>query len=306
MRRGRMALLASLGIGIISASLVAQDRPDGRKAGARPAVKQSALPMKTQPRAPQTYGTGISYYRLPSSMFTPVDTAADAYSDSYYTDLSSYYFRRYGTVGSAWFVGIAQLPSGARLVGLELDGCGGAGGGDLAVEVYNCSYSGDCGVAGAVATFNATAGCGSDSFDLSGLNLVVDNFSNEFAFKIVTVPSDGSANFAGIILTYQLQVSPAPGVGDVPGRPDDRLRIPVRRGPRGFGNHGWLRRRFVLSRHCGDAPSNGDFHREGARPAFPVTLGTRHGSAGLRAGRSVSGSRQRGTKLARQRGTKYV
>lgn len=219
MKRKGLALVASLGLGIVSASLMAQDRPQQRKAGAPPAVRQSSLPQKSQPRVPNTYGIGTSYYRLPASAFTSVATTVDPYTDAYYTDFSSYYFRRYGTAANSWFIGTAQLPSGAKLDSLELDGCGGAGGGELSVEVYDCDYAGDCGATGPVATFNATAGCGADSFDVSGLNLVVDNFNNEFVFKIATGPTDGSANFAGIILGYHLQVSPAPVLATFPDVP---------------------------------------------------------------------------------------
>ena len=57
------------------------------------------------------------------------------------------------------------------------------------------------------------------SADISGLGIVVDNFSGEIVLRVATDANDGSNNFAGVIIGYKLQVSPAPAVAtfnDVP------------------------------------------------------------------------------------------
>jgi hypothetical protein len=198
---------------LLAATGIAQDAP-------KKAITQANPPLKTSvaKSRPNTYGTAAaSYYRISASEFTGMEVpGADSWTDVWYGTTGELY-RRYGQVTNAYFIATPHLPSGAKLVYLELDDCGGTPT-TVHLDLFLCDYMGDCG-AGPVQTINAVPGCGADFADISGLGLVVDNLNNQFLARVVTDAADGSNSFAGVIFGYQLQVSPAPPVAtflDVP------------------------------------------------------------------------------------------
>jgi len=178
----------------------------------QPAAKASAR------MSPETYGTTAdSYYRMGAAEFTGMEVAGvDSWTDVWYST-SGNLFRRHGQADFAYFIGVPHLPAGAKLTYLELDDCGGATN-TVHLYLYACDYTGDCGAA-PVATIDATAGCGADTQDISGLGLEVNNFTGQFLLRVITDASDGSNSFAGVIIGYQLQVSPAPAVATFPDVP---------------------------------------------------------------------------------------
>ena len=165
---------------------------------------------------PSTYGTtAISYYRIGASEFTGIQVPGNDDWDN--AAQTGWYFRRYGKNTNAEFIATPHLPAGARLTYLELDSCGGSPH-TVILDLFTCDYTGYCG-SNPAAQVVAPVGCGSNWSDLSGLGLVVDNFNNEFVCMIQVQANDGSNSFAGVIVGYTLQVSPAPATpsfNDVP------------------------------------------------------------------------------------------
>ena len=210
----KLARLAALGVAAAFLCAAAATAADSKKGAAKPQPAAKASGKMSR----ETYGTTAeSYYRMGAAEFTGMEVAGvDSWTDVWYSTAGNLY-RRYGQADQAYFIGVPHLPAGAKLTYLELDDCGG----DTAtvhLYLYNCDYTGDCGAAPA-ATIDATAGCGADTQDISGLNIEVDNFTGQILLRVVTDASDGSNSFAGVIIGYLLQVSPAPAVATFPDVP---------------------------------------------------------------------------------------
>lgn len=213
MRRRETVLLAIVVAAALEMSALAQEAPSTEK------LNGPALPAQIlKDRAPETYGTNYSsFYRMGSSEFTPIQVpGVDNYSDTYYAGGTT--LRRYGTVGVGYFVGTPHLPSGAKLIGVIINGCSNLTG-SLHGDVNRCSYSGSgC---TQLAPYSGVQGCGSDYIDLVPAGYVVDNsrYGDQLNIRLVTNATDGTDSFSGVTIEYQLQVSPAPGVAtfnDVP------------------------------------------------------------------------------------------
>ncbi len=212
----RIGSLLVIGI----AALLVASVGEAQNAPKKRATRALNLQMKTTPpkTRPNTYGTSaVSYYRIGAAEFTPIEAGIDDQTDVWY-DQPDDIFRRYGVNPNAFFIAVPHLPAGALLTYLELDDCGGATT-TTHLYLYSCDFNGTCDAAGPVATIDATAGCGGDTQDISGLGLVVDNFLGEFVLRVATDANDGSNNFAGVIIGYTLQVSPAPGTATFPDVP---------------------------------------------------------------------------------------
>ena len=70
-----------------------------------------------------------------------------------------------------------------------------------------------------IASPNPVPPCAAYSQDLTSLNYVVDNGSKRLLFIVLPTALDNTNSFAGAVVGYKLQVSPAPGTatfGDVP------------------------------------------------------------------------------------------
>ncbi len=211
MKRTNVVLVASL-IAYTAGAASAQDVP--AKGGSRPALRTQ--PMKAS-QVPNTYGLNSSFHRMGASEFTPIEIPGfDNYTDSFYLDATTY--RRYGTVANGYFIGTPHLPSGAKVLGVYMNGCANADG-TLFGDVTACGYFGSaCTV---LAPYSGFAGCGFDFVDLSAAAYVVDNgpTGNSLVIRLATANTDGSDSIAGVTVEYQLQVSPAPAVATFPDVP---------------------------------------------------------------------------------------
>ncbi len=211
MRRTRLLALWTTAL-IVSATGLSQEM----KAPAPSKLVRKAATTKIRP---ETYGTtATSYTRIGASEFTGIQVPGNDNWDDVYSHGAGWIFRRYGQNTNAEFIATAHLPSGALLTYLELDNCGGNPGQTVILDLFNCDYTGNCG-SGPASQIVATPGCGDDSADISGQGIVVDNFTNEIVCMVQVNANDGSNNFAGVIIGYQLQVSPAPSTptfNDVP------------------------------------------------------------------------------------------
>jgi len=189
-----------LALGFLSARLSAQEG-DARAA----AVK------------PKTYGvTQLSYYRMSAAEFTPLDTA----NGSAYTDTSSANFgtafQRYSTGGPAIFIASPHLPTGALVTYFELDSCDEDPVNDVFADFFFCDNLGThCGSAGLSSNANGTIPCGFAAFTLPPAGgFQVDNYRNQLTVTVQTQSGTSSTRFAGVVLGYTLQVSPAPQIAD--------------------------------------------------------------------------------------------
>jgi S-layer homology domain len=180
-----------------------------------------AAALGAQPLHPQTYGTTpVSYIEIPGVAFDSASPVASPYAQ---TGI----FARYTAGCGGCLVAPLRLPSGAKLISLELD----AADTDAFDEVFgtlwvcdrwgaNCSKHpvaavgpADCAVAGSVCSGEAFAdGPTLQTADLTPDDIVVDNTQHSY---LLTSWADAStAALGGMIVGYVLQVSPAPVSAD--------------------------------------------------------------------------------------------
>ncbi len=182
-------------------------------AGIRPVPADVAPSLAVQPK---TYGTlDQTCVVIPASAFTPVDSSV-----TYSFFLWSWRYRTGGS--SSWFGAPVHLPTGARVGRLELDYYDNNASLDVWAAFLRNHYTG-----GDAAEFfppagissSGTPGYGFVSTDLTGSNIVIDNFLKQHWVLIDQRTTDSSTMFRGMIVCYKLQVSPAPGTAtflDVP------------------------------------------------------------------------------------------
>ncbi|HYX19613.1 MAG TPA: S-layer homology domain-containing protein [Thermoanaerobaculia bacterium] len=126
-----------------------------------------------------------------------------------------------GTSNTLFTAGITSvLPAGALLTYFELDYCDTNSAGSVVHGWLTiCRYDGtSCNYYQNTVSSNG-AGCTASGFDISGLNLTVDNYNNSYALQASTDAADGTNVINGVILGYQRQVSNyagAPDFADVP------------------------------------------------------------------------------------------
>ena len=174
-----------------------------------PAPLKSSLP---------DYGTSkVTFVEVGAAAFTPMD------SSNVYTTTNSGYFNqvlRTVTGNFVFFAAPINIPSGAIVKYLELDECDNTGGsGFVQGSLVESDYLGNV---TAFAPFLSSDGLGCKylSEDVTPTNMVSNNILNHF-WLLSTVSSMGgfTTGLAGMIVGYQLQVSPAPGTAtftDVP------------------------------------------------------------------------------------------
>jgi hypothetical protein len=114
-----------------------------------------------------------------------------------------------------------SLPTGARIVGVDLEACDSAAGGEARVELFACSgtnpNSGCTTVANVTTGLAAQPGC--TTVSSGALNVTVQNATT--SYPLIATVNDNSIGvlFRAVRIRYMLQVSPAPGVAtfaDVP------------------------------------------------------------------------------------------
>ena len=116
-----------------------------------------------------------------------------------------------------------DLPAGALITGLELEGCDTSTTNGLLVQLWSRqSPIGPNNFVGQVATGNPeTPGCGffGDPTNLIAEGETVNNFSKTYWLEAALIPTDETNSLGAVRLYYQLQVSPPPATatfGDVP------------------------------------------------------------------------------------------
>jgi hypothetical protein len=217
----RIALPTALVLLLITSVASAQEAPSKKNGDVMPVPAAVPKVVKERPTRQQlidTFGTAqISYYRIPSSEFTPMSTALDTPYRDYWYDQGSNIFRRYSQVPLGYYVASPHLPSGATVAYFELDGCSTNATNTVTGSLYDCDFTGDCSSnVPTTVSLNVNGGC---SFATGSPNYTVDNYLKTQVVRVVTQAGDNTTNFSGVIIGYYLNVSPAPGsatFNDVP------------------------------------------------------------------------------------------
>ncbi len=154
---------------------------------------------------PTTFGTtATSYISLGPGAFQPQD-ASTTYTRNYYLSAST---------GSFWIY--PELPSGALIQSVALDFCDVDGGPGPYLGLSRLDRFGGEEGAGVIVPQSYPGGCQTEIMTLFTLAIVVDNATDRIA---ILVQPSGAQEFAGLVIGYQLQVSPAPATAtfnDVP------------------------------------------------------------------------------------------
>jgi len=175
------------------------------------------MPMSAQPpdvlqdpKAADFGPTNLTHVRVTAMEFTPLDSA----------DAGEWHkgngFTRYPSDNTSDWGAAIHLPGGALLKRFELDYCDTSSALHLGAVLWECDNQGqNCSpVAGVISTGN---GC---SFAADNtLNLRIDNYHHLYVLDVAFGAVDGTIQLASVILSYQLDVSPAPATptfGDVP------------------------------------------------------------------------------------------
>ena len=175
----------------------------------------------TPTSSPKTYGVDqVSYYRIAASEFTLLDTADGAlYTDDWYVNQNGQ-FQRYAYGSNAPFVASPHLPSGAVLTYFELDSCDESPEFNVFADLFVCDFTGFCTDPYQVLTSSSNATpCGSTSADISAAGIQIDEFTKQISIVVQPTSGTDATRFAGVILGYELRVSPPPSTedfGDVP------------------------------------------------------------------------------------------
>jgi len=180
-----------------------------------PGSNLNAVPKDAAARVPDWGTSALTYITVSGAAFVPASssTAYDTTGDGYSSQLL-----RTATGNFVKFAAPIQLPGGALVKYLEIDYCDNTGGsgyvqGALVEMTWNgnpSNYVGFVGSNGDGCTFDSRA---------DG-DIVVDNYYHRY-YLLGYVSSDPThlTGLAGMIVGYQLQVSPAPGTptfNDVP------------------------------------------------------------------------------------------
>ena len=164
------------------------------------------------------YGTThLTYVQIPGVAFVAQSsTAVLAVSNN---GVSGQALRIVGGSGVQYFSAAVQVPSGALLKSLRLDECDNSGVGNVTALLVVADALGNVQTTSTPMVSDGS-GCESMTTDLTDLALTVDNNAKHY-YVVATLVNAGApvVGLAGVVVGYQLQVSPAPGTatfGDVP------------------------------------------------------------------------------------------
>ena len=201
-------------VSLAFAAAIAHAAPEPEQIRA-PGTNPNPLRKDPAQRVPQYGTTGLSYITVSGAAFVPWD------SSTVYETTGNGYSQQLLRTATGSFVRFAapiQLPSGSIVKYLELDYCDTTGGsgwvqGALVEMTWIGSESDYVG-------FLASNGDGCSFESRDDGDLVVDNFYHRY-YLLASVSSNPGdlTGLAGMIVGYQLQVSPAPGsatFNDVP------------------------------------------------------------------------------------------
>jgi hypothetical protein len=125
----------------------------------------------------------------------------------------------YSTVPDGTFGAALHLPSGARVIYLELDYCDFDGPPNARINLLDCSFLGICTVHNNLSSGTGNPGCNYVTMDMTPFNIVVDNNTRTYELFAVTQAGGLDTQIIGAYVGYKLQVSPAPAsatFADVP------------------------------------------------------------------------------------------
>ena len=214
-------LFGILALGLVVGPAAAQETSSKKQGEPVPAAAGVPVAPKPEPPthgAPDTYGTtSIVYYRIAAAEFTPLSTNLDPYGDYWYNQPANI-FRRYSTADNGYFVASPHLPAGATITYFELDACSTSSASAVIATLYDCDFQGDCSSAAPVfVVVSPSTGCLDPS--VSGLSFTVNNFNKQQTVRVELGAHDDTTSFAGVILGYVLNVSPAPADATFPDVP---------------------------------------------------------------------------------------
>ncbi|MFZ5831582.1 MAG: S-layer homology domain-containing protein [Planctomycetota bacterium] len=205
MRRGQSRVVWCVaGVFLIAAAASAGEAPQTMVQWA--AAQSSGVPAA--PGVVPDWGISTTLVKTIHAMgFVPLDsgvTVAFSFPQSGY--------QRYGVAGLATVDASLDLPSGAHLVGIELDGCDSSATGEVQLAVFESPklYSGTFSSPAFLLTGTAaTPGCGS-FYAAAASQITVDNANSSYGVEVWTSSGSSATSFKAVRVFYGLQVSPAP------------------------------------------------------------------------------------------------
>ena len=208
MRFRAMLAVAAVAFGALAIHGFAQEMSAGgigAPTGKLPSPAQRVGHVKES--GPNVFGTtAVSYVTIGSAEFSPIRSSTTYSDDGVFLGAS----RRFSTGGLGVFLAGLHLPSGALLTYFEYDYCNTNATLGSEAFLYATDYQGTfTSVLGDLAA-SGTDGCGHLSMDLTGLGYTVDNYLARVVPVVRTDGGDSTTSFSGVIIGYQLQVSPAP------------------------------------------------------------------------------------------------
>lgn len=196
----------------VATSMTAQDSP-------APPVAPQTIPVNVGGAAasvPEYGTTALTYEQVPGAAFTPFVSGSTYSLSSVITGR----VLRTSAFPAQYFAAAVRIPSGALLKYLELDACDNTS--STGYVQASLVESDRLGSVTASAPFLLTDGTGCHFFseDLTSLNLVANNLTKHYwLIAYISAAQGFEVGLAGMVVGYQLQVSPAPAVatfGDVP------------------------------------------------------------------------------------------
>ncbi|MFY9550904.1 MAG: S-layer homology domain-containing protein [Thermoanaerobaculia bacterium] len=175
--------------------------------------------MLTPASAPTGGTTGIYYRTLGYTEFFPLESSVGYGSSTTVND--GRYATSGGSAGDGRLRATLNLPSGALLKTIEFDFCANHPTGGIGLQRVVEDKSGAGNVTIPIMAVVGPVGCMNIVANVAYLNLVIDNNASRIMLQVVTLLGafDGSATFSGVVVGYELQVSPAPATptfNDVP------------------------------------------------------------------------------------------
>jgi hypothetical protein len=133
--------------------------------------------------------------------------------------IGSWGWQKYRTSGGTPFAATLDLPEGAEIDKLELDGCDSSVSAGLSLELWVCGTGSWCSaITGPVTGDAAAMGCTWWQTILSS-PVDVDNLWNSYSIRVIDGGTDTNTTFHAVRVYYHLRISPAPAIAtftDVP------------------------------------------------------------------------------------------
>jgi S-layer homology domain len=215
----RVCVIAAAGVLTLAVSGWAQDAPAGMMSAMGP-VKPD--PRATMSRQLTNSGLGVGSHSLSinADQFDPI-TSDTTYA---YLFVAAGTYIRVPTSATpghmvAFFHGSFDLPSGAVLDGVKLEAYDADPDFDIGFNVFVCDGSVALNGCMTIGSASTSGSPGATYVGVGDLNETIDDFNKSYYIEINAGSFDGLVGFRRALVTYHLQVSPAPGsssFGDVP------------------------------------------------------------------------------------------